>query len=59
MAVKHLEAAAKGQDVIPKYHLAMAYAREGDMAKAHTTLAAALKQNSRIAEARVAQEIVK
>jgi tetratricopeptide (TPR) repeat protein len=59
MAVKHLEAAAKGQDVIPKYHLAMAYAREGDMAKAHTTLAAALKQNSRIAEAREAQEIVK
>jgi tetratricopeptide (TPR) repeat protein len=59
MAVKHLEAAAKGQDVIPKYHLAMAYAREGDMAKAHITLAAALKQNSKIAEARAAQEIVK
>jgi tetratricopeptide (TPR) repeat protein len=59
IAVKHLEVAAKSQNAVPKYHLAMAYAKAGEMARAHATLDAALKQNAGVPEASVAQAMLK
>ena len=59
MAVKHLEAAARKDSVIPMYHLAMAYAKANDdPARARATLHAALKKNPHLPEARVAQDLV-
>jgi tetratricopeptide (TPR) repeat protein len=59
-AVKHLERAAlhKAGDVVSKYHLAMAYAKMGDLKRSRSTLAAALKINPRLPEAQMAQELL-
>jgi tetratricopeptide (TPR) repeat protein len=58
MAVRHLEVAAKGRKAVPKFHLAMAYAKAGDAAKGRATLSEALKLNNKIAEAKEAQELL-
>jgi tetratricopeptide (TPR) repeat protein len=58
-AVPHLErAAAKGGDPVWTYHLAMAYAKSGDLARGRTTLQTALKKNPNVPEAKLAKEIV-
>ena len=56
-AVKYLERADKG-NVVSKYHLAMAYAKAGDVRRGRSTLDAALKIDSLIAEAKTAQQVV-
>ena len=58
MAVRHLEVAAKSRKAVPKFHLAMAYAKAGDAAKGRAALSEALKVNSKIAEAKEAQELL-
>jgi Tfp pilus assembly protein PilF len=58
MAVRHLEVAAKSRKAVPKFHLAMAYAKAGDAAKGRATLSEALKMNNKIAEAKEAQELL-
>jgi tetratricopeptide (TPR) repeat protein len=58
-AVKYLEqASAQPQDVVWKYHLAMAYAKAGDRLHSQATLQAALKANPEVPEAKIAQEVV-
>ncbi len=59
IAVKELERAAlKGSNPTWKYHLAMAYARAGDLERGRASLQAALKLNPNLPEAKMAQEIV-
>lgn len=58
MAVSELEAAAKGADPVPKYHLAMAYAKVGDVNHGQAMLQDALKLNPNLPEAKMAQEVV-
>lgn len=59
MAVKHLEAAAaRKENVVWQYHLAMAYAKAGQLARARTSLEQALKTNSSVPEAKAATEAV-
>lgn len=59
-ALKSLElAAAHEDDVVWKYHLAMAYAKAGNIALGRATLAAALKRNPSVPEAKMAQEVVR
>jgi Tfp pilus assembly protein PilF len=50
-------AVAKQGDAVWKYHLAMAYAKAGDLDRGRSTLKAALKQNPNLPEAKAAQEI--
>lgn len=58
-AIPHLEhAAAKGGDPVWTYHLAMAYAKSGDLARGRTTFLAAIKQNPNVPEAKLAQEVL-
>jgi tetratricopeptide (TPR) repeat protein len=58
-AVRELErASAKGANPVWKYHLAMAYAKAGDGNRARSVLQSALKQNSQLPEAKLAQQIV-
>jgi putative PEP-CTERM system TPR-repeat lipoprotein len=58
-AIQYLErAASPSGDVVIKYHLAMAYAREGKMARGRATLDEALKQNSNVPEAVLARQVV-
>jgi tetratricopeptide (TPR) repeat protein len=59
-AVMELERAVSkpGGDPVWKYHLAMAYAKAGDVGRGRTTLRAALKQNPDLPEARAAQQIL-
>ena len=58
-AVKYLErAGANRSNVVWKYHLAMAYAKAGQVAQSKTTLQAALKLNPNVPEAKIAQELV-
>jgi tetratricopeptide (TPR) repeat protein len=58
-AVKYLErAGASRSNVVWKYHLAMAYAKAGQVAQSKTTLQAALKLNPNLPEAKIAQELV-
>jgi len=58
-AVKYLErASSKPDNVVWKYHLAMAYAKAGDLNHSRATLEAALKLNPNVPEAKVAQEVV-
>ena len=58
-AIRYLErASASNQSAAWKYHLAMAYAKAGDLTRGRATLAAALKQNPRAPEAKAAQEVV-
>ena len=58
-AIKYLERASSNpQNVIWKYHLAMAYAKAGDIQRARTTLNAALKVNAKVPEAKDARELL-
>ncbi len=58
-AVKYLERAnMKQSSAIWKYHLAMAYAKSGDINRGRTTLQAALKLNPHAPEAKLAKEVV-
>jgi tetratricopeptide (TPR) repeat protein len=58
-AIGYLQrASANKADVVWKYHLAMAYAKAGDMAKGRTTLNAALQINPRVPEAKMAQDLI-
>jgi predicted Zn-dependent protease len=57
-AIPYLEKGSTAdRSAVGKYHLAMAYAKTGDK-RDRTVLAAALKQNPRLPEAKTAQEIV-
>jgi len=58
-AIPYLERAnAHPSSAIWKYHLAMAYAKAGNAARGQTTLAAALKLDPNLPEAKIAQEVV-
>jgi tetratricopeptide (TPR) repeat protein len=59
-AVSELEraVAVKGNNVISKYHLAMAYAKAGDLNRGRTTLNAALKLNPSVPEAKLAEAVM-
>lgn len=58
-AIPYLERASRSSDnAVWKYHLAMAYAKAGDLSRGRATLAAARKQNSNIPEAKTAAELV-
>jgi tetratricopeptide (TPR) repeat protein len=58
-AVKYLEqASAHPQDVVWKYHLAMAYAKAGDRPHSQAALEAALRANPDVPEAKLAREVV-
>jgi tetratricopeptide (TPR) repeat protein len=58
LAIQYLEQANKDpKDVLAKYHLAMAYAKAGDP-RSRATLQAALKLDSRLPEAKMAEGIV-
>jgi len=59
VAVPHLEqAAAQKGSVVPKYHLAMAYAKSGERTRSRTVLDAALKLNPNVPEAQMAKQVV-
>jgi tetratricopeptide (TPR) repeat protein len=59
VAVPHLEqAAAQKGSAVPKYHLAMAYAKSGDRTRGRTALDAALKLNPNLPEAKMAKQVV-
>jgi tetratricopeptide (TPR) repeat protein len=59
-AVQYLERANSHDhgDVVWKYHLAMAYAKRGDITRGRTTLEAALKVNPNVPEAKIAQQVI-
>jgi tetratricopeptide (TPR) repeat protein len=58
-SVKYLEMASTSkQNVVWKYHLAMAYAKSGDRIRGKATLEAALKLNPNVPEAKLAQSVV-
>lgn len=58
-AVKYLEKAnAESATAVRKYHLAMAYAKAGDHTRGQSTLAAALKLNPTLPEAKLAEQVV-
>jgi tetratricopeptide (TPR) repeat protein len=58
-ALSNLErAVSTGRSPVAKYHLAMAYAKAGDLQRGRVTLAAAIKQNSKLPEARMAAEVL-
>ena len=59
-AIPYLEKAAaeKGGDVVWKYHLAMAYAKSGDLNKGRVALASALKIDPNVPEAKTAKQIL-
>ena len=51
-------ASADPENVVWKYHLAMAYAKAGDTKRGRSILEAALKVDSRVPEARMAKAVV-
>ena len=53
-AIMHLERAAAGQDAVSKYHLAIAYARNGNLERGRAVYQAAQKRNANIPEAKIA-----
>jgi Tfp pilus assembly protein PilF len=58
-AIPYLERASTNKEnAVWKYHLAMAYAKSGDRKRSRTTLDAALKLDSKVPEAKVAQELL-
>jgi tetratricopeptide (TPR) repeat protein len=58
-AIKYLEIATTSKEtVVSRYHLAMAYAKSGDLVRGKATLAAALKANPNVPEAKLAQQVV-
>lgn len=59
MAVSELErAAGNGGDAVCNYHLAMAYAKVGNLARGRQVLQAGLKQNPNLPEAKTAREML-
>jgi len=57
-AVTHLESAvSKGGGAIYQYHLAMAYFKKGDGVRGRTTLAAAIRKDPSLPEAKLASQI--
>jgi tetratricopeptide (TPR) repeat protein len=60
-AIQYLQRAAgdKKADAVWTYHLAMAYAKSGDLPNSRRTLQAALKQNPHVPEAKLAQELIR
>jgi len=58
-AVRYLEQADRDRgNVVWKYHLAMAYAKAGQVSRGRTTLEAALKINPNLPEAKMAQQMI-
>jgi tetratricopeptide (TPR) repeat protein len=58
-AVKHLErAAGDRRNVLWKYHLAMAYAKAGDLSRSRVVLKTALQTNPNLPEAKIARDVV-
>jgi tetratricopeptide (TPR) repeat protein len=59
-AITYLERAAAGKsgDVVWKYHLAMAYAKAGDLDRGRVELEAALKINPNVPEAKTARQVL-
>ena len=59
LAVPELErAVAKERNPLWRYHLAMAYAKAGDVNRGRDALASALKMNPKLPEAKIAQQII-
>ncbi len=59
LAVTELErAVSKERNPIWRYHLAMAYAKAGDLNRGRTTLETALKTNPNLPEAKLAQQVI-
>jgi len=59
LAVQELQRAnAKSGEPVSKYHLAMAYAKTGDIERGQVLLQTALKQNPNLAEAKLAKEML-
>jgi tetratricopeptide (TPR) repeat protein len=58
-AIPYLErASANPGSVVWKYHLAMAYAKSGDRKRGRNLLDVALKANSKVPEAKIAQDVI-
>jgi Tfp pilus assembly protein PilF len=58
-AIPYLQrASANPQSVVWQYHLAMAYAKAGDLRRGRTTLEAALKLAPNLPEARMAEQMI-
>jgi tetratricopeptide (TPR) repeat protein len=58
-AIQYLERAVSDKgDAVSRYHLAMAYAKAGDLARGRTTLEAALKVNPKLPEAKTAEQLL-
>jgi tetratricopeptide (TPR) repeat protein len=58
-AIPYFErASADPGSVVWKYHLAMAYAKAGDMKRGRAMLTDALKRNAKVPEAKAAQELI-
>lgn len=57
-AVRHLEVAAAEGGAVRKYHLAMAYFKAGEKARARATLDAALRLDPNVPEAKMARELI-
>jgi tetratricopeptide (TPR) repeat protein len=58
-AIPYLERAnADAGSVVWKYHLAMAYAKAGDVTRGRTLLTAALKVNPNVPEAKIARDLI-
>ncbi len=58
-AIKYLQkASSDNSDVVWKYHLAMAYAKTGDVGRAREELQQALRLNPKVPEAQAAQRVV-
>ena len=59
-SIQYLQRAAASDkgDAVWMYHLAMAYAKSGDLARGRRTLQAALKLDPNVSEAKQAQEVL-
>jgi Flp pilus assembly protein TadD len=58
-AVRYLQrAAASKEDVVWKYHLAMAYAKAGDSARGRSMLQTALRLQPNVPEAKIAEQVL-
>jgi len=58
-AIPYLQrASASPQSIVWRYHLAMAYAKAGDLKNGRTVLDAALKVNPNVPEAKLARDVV-
>jgi tetratricopeptide (TPR) repeat protein len=58
-AIAYLErAAAGGDDVVPKYHLALAYGKDGNIERGRAVFNVASKRNAKVPEAGVAAQVL-